>query len=62
MTRPQIAAATSLAFSLYWAFMAYGGWPAEDTPDAPLPMMRMLLCAMFAALAGTIWVGRNQKR
>jgi hypothetical protein len=62
MTRPQIAAATSLAFSLYWAFMAYAQWPTEDTPDAPLPMMRLILCVMFAALAGTIWFGRSHRR
>lgn len=62
MTRPQIAAATSLAFSLYWAAMAYAQWPAEDTPDAPLPMMRLILCVMFAGLAGAIWLGRKAVR
>ncbi len=62
MTRPQIAAATSLAFSLYWAFMAWSQWPGPDTPDAPLPMMRLILCAMFGGLAATIWIGRNRDR
>ena len=62
MTRPQIAAATSLAFSLYWAVMAYAGWPDDTTPEAPLPMMRVVLCVMFASLAATIWLGRNRSR
>jgi hypothetical protein len=62
MTRPQIAAATSLAFALYWAWMAYDQWPTGDAPEAPLPMMRVILCVMFAALAGTIWLGRNRGR
>jgi hypothetical protein len=42
--------------------MAYSQWPTEGTPDAPLPMMRLILCAMFAGLAGTIWLGRNRNR
>jgi len=62
MTRPQIAAATSLAFSLYWAVMAYAGWPDDATPEAPLPMMRVILCVMFASLAAVIWLGRNRNR
>ena len=62
MTRPQIAAATSLAFSLYWAVMAYAGWPDDTTPEAPLPMMRVILCVMFASLAAVIWLGRNRNR
>ena len=62
MTRPQIAAATSLAFSLYWAFMAYAGWPDETASDAPWPMMRVILSVMFASLAATIWLGRTRGR
>ncbi|MCE2981718.1 MAG: hypothetical protein LW923_18000 [Betaproteobacteria bacterium] len=62
MTRPQIAAVTSLAFSLYWAIMAYAGWPGEAAPDARWPMMRVILSVMFASLAATIWLGRNRGR
>jgi hypothetical protein len=62
MTRPQIAAVTSLAFSLYWAIMAYAGWPGEAAPDAPWPMMRVILSVMFASLAAPIWLGRNRGR
>lgn len=62
MTRPQIAAATSLAFSLYWAWMAWAAWPTEAAPDVPLPMMRLILCAMFGGLAATIWVGRSRQK
>lgn len=62
MNRPTIAAATSLAFSLYWAVMAWAGWPAAADPDAPLPMMRLVLCVMFASLAAVIWLGRGRGR
>jgi hypothetical protein len=62
MSRPLIAAATSLAFALYWAVMAYSAWPTGADPDAPLPMMRIVLCVMFASLATTIWLGRGRER
>ncbi len=62
MSRPLIAAATSLAFALYWAVMTYSAWPTVADPDAPLPMMRIVLCVMFASLAATIWLGRDRGR
>jgi len=58
MPRNQIAAVVSLCFSLYWAVMTFIQWQATAGTDAPPPLMRAFLCAMFAVLAITLWRGR----
>lgn len=58
MPRQQIAAIVSLIFSLSWAVMAFVEWSSTTDPDAPLPMMRIFLCVLFAVMAVTLWRGR----